>query len=179
VLAALSAQGRGNECWNAERFEGVGNGPRVNENTDRIRHANCFVGEFSSELPDEYFDYVVSVSVIEHVPTDALEGFFADQARVLRPGGQMLHAIDLYLHDHDAPPERRAPNRARLRAYRSFADRPDLRLRFREEPVLGEEPSFRCAYASNSDLAMNQWNKSVPALQSVREQAESVTIKAE
>ena len=179
ILRALAEESRANECWNAERFEGFGNGPRVNANDGRIRHANCFVGEFDPGLPDAYFDLVVSVSVVEHVPNDFLESFFADTARVLRPGGLILHAIDLYLYDDDAAVARDDLTRQRIRAYRAFGDRSDLRIRFSAEPAVDEDASFRCHYASNSDLAMNQWNRSVPELKALREVAQSVSIKAE
>jgi SAM-dependent methyltransferase len=179
VLAALSDELRGNECWNADRFEGAGGGPTRNLNSERIRTAKCFLGEFSDELPSEYFDYVLSVSVVEHVPTVDLEAFFADSARVLRPGGRIIHAIDLYVYDFDSQHQHRAQNRVRIREYRSFGDRPDLRLRFVDEPAVDEDVFFRCSFASNTDLAMNGWNKSVPALRPIREIAQSVSIKAE
>ena len=179
VLTTLTEDGLDNECWNADRFEGFGGGPRRSTNAERIRVAFCFLGEFSEELPDEYFDYIISVSVVEHVPTDELGAFMADSARVLRPGGQILHAIDLYIFDEDSEHEYRNSMRERLRSYLSFADRPDLRLKFTTEPVVSSDVHFRCAYASNSDLAMNQWNRSVPALRHVRDAAQSVSLKAE
>lgn len=179
VLAVLSGDDRDNECWNAERFEGVGNGPTQNDNADRIRLANCYVGEFSRELPEAYFDFIVSVSVVEHVPTADLEAFFADSARVLRPGGEMIHAIDLYVYDSDSDAEHRQQTRGRIRSYLSFGDRPDLGLRFTAEPVITDDVHFRCSFATNSDLAMNHWNRLVPALRPMREIAQSVSVKAE
>ena len=180
VLSVLSEPPRGNECWNAERFEGVGGGPLANENdASRIKLASCFVGEFSSELPDGYFDYVISVSVVEHVATADLEAFFADSARVLRPGGQILHAIDVYLLDHDADLARAEAQRGRIRSYLSFGNRRDLGICFTEAPAIDESVSFRCSYATNADIAMNQWNRLVPDLRPLREIAQSVSLKAE
>ncbi len=103
----------------------------------------------------------------------------ADSARVLRPGGQILHAIDLYIFDADSEYDSRNSIRERLRSYLSFADRPDLRLKFTSKPVVNTDAHFRCAYASNSDLAMNQWNRSVPGLRHVREAAHPFSLKAE
>lgn len=179
VLAALSQEDLGNECWNAERFEGVGGGPKHRTNTNRIRIAECFLGEFDRELPDGYFDYLISVSVVEQVPSDQLERFFADSCRVLRPGGEMIHAIDLYVYDPDADVALRPQHRDRLRRYLSFGDRPDLGLRFLNQPAIDEDVRFRSHYATNTDVAMNQWNRSVPALRPLREIAQSVSIKAE
>lgn len=179
ILTVLSDDQHLNECWNADRFEGFGGGPRRSANAGRVRVAYCFLGEFSDELPAEYFDFIVSVSVVEHVPTAELEAFMADSARVLKTGGQILHAIDLYVFDADSDHQYRQTMRDRVRSYLDFSDRPDLRLRLREDPAVGDDVHFRCSYASNTDLAMNQWNRSVPALRGVRQAAQSVSLKAE
>lgn len=179
VLADLSDPVRRNECWNADTFEGVGHGPTENHNRDSIRVANCFLGDFSGDLPDAYFNYVISVSVVEHVPTTDLERFFADSARVLRPGGRLIHAIDLYVYDHDADAATVDVNRERLRRYLQFADRRDLGLRFVDAPQIDEHVAFRGRYATNPDAAMYVWNSVAPRLRPVREIAQSVSIKAE
>lgn len=179
VLKTLAEPERQNECWNAEKFEGFGGGPTQNVNKDNIRSANCFLGEFSAELPDEYFDYVFSVSVIEHVPSDQLDNFFADCARILKVGGLMLHAIDIYIFDADTNVPHREYSRTRLRQYLSFANRPDLGLEMRDAPSIDEDLSFTCRFASNSDQAMNKWNHFAPDLKAVREIAQVVSIKAE
>ena len=49
-------------------------------------------------LPDESVDLVVSKSVMEHVGADAVGALAADMRRVLRPGGGMVHLIDLRDH---------------------------------------------------------------------------------
>ena len=179
VLSVTSEPSRGNECWNADMFEGVGNGPTENRNSPHVRVARCYLGDFSTDLPDEYFDYVVSVSVVEHVPSSDLETFFADSARVLRPGGLLLHAIDLYVFDADNETSHRQQGRDRLRRYLKFGHRPDLGLMFVEDPAIDEHVAFRCSFATNPDLAMNVWNRVVPDLRPVRETAQSVSIKAE
>jgi SAM-dependent methyltransferase len=179
VLSLLSQPHRGNECWNADRFEGVGAGPLEDRNPPSVRVARCFLGEFDRQLPSGYFDFLFSVCVVEHVPTSELEAFMADSARVLRPGGQILHAIDLYVHDSDNRSDHRRQTSERIAWYLSFAARPDLRLRLRTAPAVDEDVAFRCSYASNTDLAMNQWNRVAPALRPIREVAQSVSIKAE
>jgi SAM-dependent methyltransferase len=54
--------------------------------TDKVRVASA-----SEEWPfeDEFFDLVMSNQVLEHV--EDLEGFFAQQHRVLKPGGIAIH----------------------------------------------------------------------------------------
>lgn len=179
VLAAFSDPARQNECWNADPFEGAGNGPTDNKNHESIRVVNCLLGDFRAELPDAYFDYLISVSVVEHVPTTELEMFFADSARVLRPGGRLIHAIDLYVYDHDQDAETVDGNRQRLRRYLQFAERRDLGLQFVDVPQIDEHVAFRGRYATNPDAAMHVWNSVAPRLRPVREIAQSVSIKAE
>jgi SAM-dependent methyltransferase len=53
-------------------------------------HATAMVMDATAlTFPDATFDRVVSMHTIEHVPD--LKGAFAEMARVLRPGGKMLH----------------------------------------------------------------------------------------
>lgn len=53
------------------------------------------MGEFSEELPENYFDMVFSVSVLEHVPIDWLENVIKDIHRILKKGGISCHSIDV------------------------------------------------------------------------------------
>lgn len=179
VLARLSQTGLRNECWNADRFEGVGQGPLNNSNDARIRTVPCFIGDFDETLPTGHFDYVISVSVVEHVPVDRLDDFFADSARLLRTGGILLHAIDLYVFDAGVNNEHRQSAASRLRRYLHVADKSDIPLRLREPAAIDENVHFECAFATNSDNAMNHWNQVVPSLRSTREAAQSVSLKAE
>jgi 2-polyprenyl-3-methyl-5-hydroxy-6-metoxy-1,4-benzoquinol methylase len=74
VLEKLAAD---NECWNVDRFEGFGGGPIKVTCSKRIKVVRAFMGEFSREVPSKYFDFVLSVSVVEHIPRNALANFFA------------------------------------------------------------------------------------------------------
>lgn len=49
-------------------------------------------------LANGSIDVVYSNTVLEHIPEEALAGLFAEAHRVLRPGGHMLHLIDLSDH---------------------------------------------------------------------------------
>lgn len=84
------------ECWNLDKFEGLGNGPKVLPPNPRYKIVPAYIGEFASELPDEYFDLVFSASVLEHIPEDEalFKNILDDMQRVLKPGGHSMHCID-------------------------------------------------------------------------------------
>lgn len=86
------------EIWNVDKFEGVGNGPLQISN-DRGHHlVSAYMGEFSPELPDDYFDCVFSLSTLEHVYPETETTFknvCDDINRVLKFGGLSLHLFDV------------------------------------------------------------------------------------
>lgn len=85
------------ECWNIDKLEGVGNGP-TDIDTTGFRLVYDYMGNFNTELPDNYFDFVFSISTLEHVPLDdliAYENIRKDINRVLKPGGYSVHCIDV------------------------------------------------------------------------------------
>ncbi len=57
------------ECWNIDKLEGVGNGP-TDIDTTGFRLVFDYMGNFNNELPENYFDFVFSISTLEHVPAD-------------------------------------------------------------------------------------------------------------
>ncbi len=64
-------------------------------------HLPIVFGEFDGErlpLTSESVDLLVSHSVLEHVREDHVAGLLDEAFRVLRPGGAMLHWIDLRDH---------------------------------------------------------------------------------
>jgi hypothetical protein len=85
------------ECWNVDKFEGLGNGPiAIEPHTYKLIKA--YMGEFSNEIPDNYFDFVFSVSALEHVdPNDSKlhQSIVQDINRVLKYGGYSLHCFDV------------------------------------------------------------------------------------
>lgn len=169
---------RTNECWLADRFEGQGNGPARVPRLPGVRIIRAFLGEFSHDLPENYFDVVFSISVIEHVPTDDLENFFRDCARVMAPGARLIHAIDLYLFDpadDDLPPGQ--VTRQRMDAYLSFSDRPDLGLRLIAKPEIDEHVRFSCRMASLPDNVMHVWHRNRPG--PARQFGQLVSLRAE
>ena len=56
-------------------------------------------------LPAATADYHYSTNVLEHVPAPVLAGLLAEAKRLLRPGGYLLHFVDL--SDHFAHDDRR------------------------------------------------------------------------
>ncbi len=85
------------ECWNIDKLEGVGNGPTEIDTTGS-RIVYDYIGNFSDELPADYFDLVFSISTLEHVPQnapDTYKNILDDINRVLKPGGFSAHCIDV------------------------------------------------------------------------------------
>lgn len=169
VLKDLSKK---NECWNIDRMEGVGEGPKKYTEIKNVKLVKTFMGEFSSDLTEEYFDIVFSISVIEHVIPEKLPDFFKDMARILKPGGKCIHAIDAYLGDFGYK------NNPQIDIYRTVAKENFLPLEFIHEPQIDSKSAFCCRYASNSDITLYHWNKTVPAMVDIRNNSQSVSIKA-
>lgn len=84
------------ECWNVDKFEGLGNGPKIAAEGG-YRLVLDYMGAFNPELPDGYFDFVFSISALEHTPhePDLYPRLLADLDRVLKPGGASLHLFDV------------------------------------------------------------------------------------
>lgn len=85
------------ECWNLDKLEGVGNGPKSLPDIP-YRLIRDYIGSFNQELPDGYFDFVFSVSALEHVPIEDQKNWdsiIEDINRVLRPGGYSFHLLDI------------------------------------------------------------------------------------
>lgn len=166
VLPALDAS---NERWNLDEFQGAGNGVLEVPEMPEVRLVRRRLGDFPPELPDGYFDVAFSISVIEHIPWQALESFWADHARVLAPQGIAVHTIDLYIGDVEDPAVDR-----RLKFYRELPERFGLTLV--EPPAITGAPVFSSDMASNSDWGMWRWNKNVPSLYETRRDCQSVSL---
>lgn len=129
------------------------------------------MGDTADVLPDASFDIVYSISVIEHVPTVQLETVFADMARVLRPGGRMIHLIDSYIEDRDCAND---DARGRARHYGKVFQTD--RFAPRGKVMAGDDIYFRGAYATNSDLVMHVWNSMAPTLKDLRTRAQACSF---
>ena len=157
-----------NEVWNIDKLEGAGKGPTEVSDTSAIKLVRSYMGDFDPNIPDNYFDILLSISVVEHVPADKLTDFFKDCHRVLKPGGLMLHAIDIYIYGTPG-------NREVVDRYRSIVEQ--LGFEWEQPPVINKDVSFKTSHASNSDLTMAHWNRMAPNLKQLRTVAQSVSIK--
>ncbi|WP_416672056.1 class I SAM-dependent methyltransferase [Egbenema bharatensis] len=158
-----------NECWNLDKFEGFGLGPTEDVNQPNVKIIRSYIGEFDPAIPDSYFDAVFSISVVEHLGKDKLDAFFADCHRILKPGGLLAHAIDLYIFDAPDP-------RVRIiDSYRSLVEKHEFE--WLTPPTLDGNATFQCKYASNADIEMHQWNSVAPKLTPIRVIAQSVSIQ--
>lgn len=104
-LPAHLAQTYGSEVWAVDDFGIRSDEPfwtRGKEPQDHI-HANPEVRYVlerlgdpdRSSLPAGSFDCIYSASTLEHVPNDLLGDVWRHMDLLLRPGGEMLHAVDL------------------------------------------------------------------------------------
>lgn len=134
-----------NECWNVDKFEGLDGGP-IKAPRDislkrflkgrRIRIIREYMGSFSGEIPSRYFDYVISISAVEHIRHECFSASMRDCTRVLKPGGLMLHAIDVYLFDDINQHPHGTRQRSRLRLYRSVPEIVEGACGWIEPPLL-------------------------------------------
>ena len=88
----------GYEVWAVDPYDGTGNGPveyeRFRNECPSVRFVRSHFGENLLSAPPGGFDCIYSISVLEHVPADALEGVFAGIKKYLRPDGWSIHAVD-------------------------------------------------------------------------------------
>ncbi|GGA22529.1 glycosyltransferase [Okeania sp. KiyG1] len=87
------------ECWNIDKLEGQGNGPTQIKNINGYRLVLDYIGNFNSQLPNNYFDCVFSISTLEHLPEDeqTFKNVCDDINRVLKPGSISLHCLDIVI----------------------------------------------------------------------------------
>ncbi len=86
----------GYEVTIVDPYDGSGQGPREFEEFSRSHPEVTFVRERfppSAGLEGEYAA-VYSVSVLEHIPLEALGGVIAAATDLLAPGGASIHAVD-------------------------------------------------------------------------------------
>jgi ubiquinone/menaquinone biosynthesis C-methylase UbiE len=86
------------ECWNIDKLEGVENGPS-SLNVAGFRLIRDYMGNFNKELPDNYFDFVFSISALEHTPGDdkTNSDIIKDINRVMKVDTFSLHCFDIVI----------------------------------------------------------------------------------
>jgi SAM-dependent methyltransferase len=92
-------------------------------------------------LADASVDRIYSISTVEHIPTDELPGLARDIRRVLRPGGEVVMTIDLFLDV--APFTRRVRNQFGWNAdVKAFVDELGFERVVGDERELHGYPAF-------------------------------------
>jgi len=91
------------EFWNLDRLEGQGHGPKSIFTTDGFFLVRDNIGNFSDELPEDYFDLIFSISVVEHFLEDeeSISNILLDMERIMKKDAWSLHCVDsLLFKDH-------------------------------------------------------------------------------
>jgi len=65
-------------------------------------------------FPDKHFDVVITVFMIEHLPPDALDRFYSEAHRVLKPNGRLVVGSDNAIYDKVFHPIERLLRQGRL-----------------------------------------------------------------
>jgi hypothetical protein len=163
--------GKHNEGYCIDSFEGEHGGIGAPPTIKGVKNVKATLGEFSPQVPRNYFDVVYSISVIEHVPSENMADFFADIHGALKPGGEMMHLIDLYVEDDPAANE---GENERLELYRAAFDAGFQSI---DGPVMPPGSiGFHCSYATNPDNMMNRWNRSAPSLRPKRLRSQACSL---
>jgi hypothetical protein len=171
----LRALARHNSCYSIDPFEGMGHDPKTNAPPPPVVNLRVYLGQTGFMIRDGAFDVLFSISVVEHVPDDELEPFFADSRRILKAGdGFSLHMIDIYVAEETSPTLIERCQRISDLFFQHFNPLPG--------EVMGrngdwaEALRFRCCYATNPDNVMNSWNQLVPELCEERENKQCCTL---
>lgn len=65
------------------------------EHARTIYHDVAVANALAIPAPDNFFDAAVSVDVIEHIPAAVKDRVLSEMIRVVRPGGRLVHILDL------------------------------------------------------------------------------------
>jgi len=90
------------ECWNLDKFEGKFDGAkRIGKSQEGTKVVLDYIGKFSNELPLNYFDFVFSNSVFEHIREGefSFEDVINDLKRVSKNSTYHFHTFDIRLKD--------------------------------------------------------------------------------
>ncbi|MFH2104575.1 MAG: methyltransferase domain-containing protein [Chloroflexota bacterium] len=84
-------KGEGDPFWERNRSpqEYIHSHPEIKFVLERIGHPE------NSAYPEKYFDVVYSISALEHVPDRLAPAVWHHMARLIKPDGELIHAIDL------------------------------------------------------------------------------------
>jgi cyclopropane fatty-acyl-phospholipid synthase-like methyltransferase len=170
VLSYLSAT---NDCTNVDPLEGNDGGPAGQLAAELgYKQIYALIGSSHDVIADSTFDLLISVSVVEHIPLPDLPAFWADCARILKPGGRMVHMIDTYLGvDEDVNYEATS----RFSGYKEAFDAGFFLPYDPSQVAAVEDIKFNPTMASNPDNVMNIWNSMAPTMRPLRAKSAAVT----
>lgn len=168
-----------NECWMIDKFDGKHGGPKGIPSYNSVKIINGYMGEFSDNIPDNYFDVVFSISVVEHIPKSHLIAAFLDMARVLKTGATTIHAIDVYLHDAPADNDFYRYQQDRILTYGSLQSVNSKDLAWVAPPAIKQNLHASARHAVNGVDVLYGWNKSAPTLAAHRAETISASLKLE
>lgn len=98
-LAAGTLAELGYDVTIVDPYEGAGNGPTAYENyQQQFPNVNFVRSYFDGELQgysDASFDGIYSISVLEHIPIENLDGIYRGIQKFLRRGGYSIHCLDI------------------------------------------------------------------------------------
>lgn len=163
--------GKANEGYCIDAFEGEHGGIGAPPEIAGVRNIVAMMGTFNAAVPRAHFDVLYSISVVEHVASDQMDAFFEDCRQALKPRGEMMHLIDLYVEDDSSA---NAYENERLELYRRAFSAGFEPMGADILPPGGI--AFSCAWATNPDNMMNRWNKSAPGLRHKRLRAQACSL---
>lgn len=161
------------ECWNIDKLNFKDKVPKVFREGS-IKHINSYIGDFSEELPADYFDLVFSISVLEHIKKDDMTNVFLDIFRILKSGGKSYHAVDMFLGA--AVESNTHVINYRLKNFLQLVEETGFQL---IEPGIMdvEQAASNPAYAANSDHISHRWCREKPELRKQLEVKQVVSVK--
>lgn len=89
------------ECWNVDKLEGLGDGPHDLPDVP-YKLVRDYIGNFNNELKDGAYDFVFSISALEHTPENHItfKNIIKDINRLLKPGGYSFHLFDVVFKEN-------------------------------------------------------------------------------
>jgi SAM-dependent methyltransferase len=167
-----------NEVFNIDPSEGADNGPVRPAKQKGVQNILCNIGDSEHIIEDESYDMLFSISVVEHVNNDLLDSFFKDCHRILKPGGEMIHLIDIYVGTSEL--SENAYFEQRHKSYTEVFHHTDRgHVNFSSVSTRSnsiDDFCFRPEFATNPDSVMYAWRSIAPDLHEVRERAQLCTL---
>ena len=153
----------GNDCYAIDIYsEAIGGGKTRKPEDTKYKFFDCLLGSGSRGLiPDNFFDVTFSISVVEHLQD--FDAFFDENVRITKPGGKIIHMVDIYLNDDGIAFQSTLAEKCL-----SFVERTDV-VPIGKRLLQSTDFKFSTSLATNGDDMMYRWNKQVPSLKGIRE----------